>query len=248
MLFRSDSVRHKFPLQATYFRRVLPHVCGFPTLRVLRSIRLPISIRWAFPFHGDAPPTCTAFRIRHLGSGIALSPGFPLRASITVYPTTAFPQPGANGASQVLQRISSYMPQPENSDGHPHPHLNGCFILASGNVKSLAIRSKLISKLYQLSGYAVTPAACRMLCVRFNCFVRQHKNRRLRRSCNTRYGWVASPYPTGTFTRLDAPSLSWRDNVAVHPAEGRRAAPLPRIGCNGLLAFTLYPSPELNAS
>ncbi len=24
-------------------------------------------------------------------------------------------------------------------------------------------------------------------------------------------------------------------NVAVHPAEGRRAAPLPRIGCNGLL-------------
>ena len=35
MLFRSDSVRHKFPLQATYFRRVLPHVRGFPTLRVL---------------------------------------------------------------------------------------------------------------------------------------------------------------------------------------------------------------------
>jgi hypothetical protein len=83
MLFRSDSVRHKFPLQATYFRRVLPHVRGFPTLRVLRSIRLPISIRWAFPFHGDAPPTCTAFRFRHLGSGIALSPGFPLRASIS---------------------------------------------------------------------------------------------------------------------------------------------------------------------
>ena len=24
-------------------------------------------------------------------------------------------------------------------------------------------------------------------------------------------------------------------NVAVHPAEGRREAPLPRIGCNGLL-------------
>ena len=23
-------------------------------------------------------------------------------------------------------------------------------------------------------------------------------------------------------------------NVAVHPAEGRRGAPLPRIGCNGL--------------
>ena len=38
-----------------------------------------------------------------------------------------------------------------------------------GNVKTLAIRNKLISKLYQLSGYAVTPAAYRILCV---CFVR----------------------------------------------------------------------------
>jgi hypothetical protein len=26
-------------------------------------------------------------------------------------------------------------------------------------------------------------------------------------------------------------------NVAVHPAEGRREAPLPRIGCNGWLAI-----------
>ena len=50
MLFRSDSVRHKFPLRATYFRQVLPHVRGFPTLRVLRLIRLPIGIRRAFPF------------------------------------------------------------------------------------------------------------------------------------------------------------------------------------------------------
>ena len=29
-------------------------------------------------------------------------------------------------------------------------------------------------------------------------------------------------------------------NVAVHPAEGRREAPLPRIGCNGSLDLT-YP-------
>ncbi|MGH8652839.1 MAG: hypothetical protein ACREYE_12025, partial [Gammaproteobacteria bacterium] len=31
---------------------------------------------------------------------------------------------------------------------------------------------------------------------------------------NTRYGWVASPYPTGTLTLQDAPSFSQRDNVA----------------------------------
>ncbi|MGH8654090.1 MAG: hypothetical protein ACREYE_18840, partial [Gammaproteobacteria bacterium] len=30
---------------------------------------------------------------------------------------------------------------------------------------------------------------------------------------NTRYGWVASPYPTGTLTLQDAPSFSQRDNV-----------------------------------
>lgn len=28
-------------------------------------------------------------------------------------------------------------------------------------------------------------------------------------------------------------------NVAVHPAEGRREAPLPRVGCNGLLCVSI---------
>lgn len=41
MLFQPYSVRHKFPLRVTYFRRVLPHVRGFPARGVLRSIRLP---------------------------------------------------------------------------------------------------------------------------------------------------------------------------------------------------------------
>ena len=50
MLIRSDSVRHKFPLRATYFCQVLPRVRGFPTLGVLRLIRLPRHIRRAFPF------------------------------------------------------------------------------------------------------------------------------------------------------------------------------------------------------
>ena len=46
-------------------------------------------------------------------------------------------------------------------------------MLASGYVKTLAIRHKLVSKLYQLSGHAVAPTACRILCVRFTYFVRQ---------------------------------------------------------------------------
>src|SRR3989304_5122725 len=50
VLLRSDCVRHEGPVRAAYFRPVLSHVRGFPTLRVLRWIRLPKSIRRAFPF------------------------------------------------------------------------------------------------------------------------------------------------------------------------------------------------------
>ena len=95
----------------------------------------------SFPFHSTPSPTCAAFRLCRLGSGINPFPGFPLRVSIPLYLTTAFPQPGAYGASQVLQRISSCMPQPEDSGGHPHPHPDGCFMLASVNVKTLAVRN-----------------------------------------------------------------------------------------------------------
>src|SRR5215831_3084814 len=48
---------------------------------------------------------------------------------------------------------------------------------------------------------------------------------RLRLGRKTRYGWVASPYPTGTFTLPEMPSLSWRDNARHEPlpeAEAQR--------------------------
>src|SRR5215470_13148910 len=51
-LAHTDPVRHvrdEFPFRAACFRRVLPHVVGFPHRRVLRSIRLPNHIRRAFP-------------------------------------------------------------------------------------------------------------------------------------------------------------------------------------------------------
>jgi hypothetical protein len=44
---------------------------------------------------------------------------------------------------------------------------------------------------------------------------------RLRHGRKTRYGWVARPYPTGTFTLQETPSLSWRDNAG---RQARRAA------------------------
>ena len=51
---------------------------------------------------------------------------------------------------------------------------------------------------------------------------------RLRHGRKTRYGWVASPYPTGTFTLQETPSLSWRDNAA-------RQARLEAVACTRLL-------------
>src|SRR2546428_13232582 len=40
---------------------------------------------------------------------------------------------------------------------------------------------------------------------------------RLRHGRKTRYGWVASPYPTGTYTLQETPSFSWRDNAGRQP-------------------------------
>jgi hypothetical protein len=40
---------------------------------------------------------------------------------------------------------------------------------------------------------------------------------RLRHGRKTRYGWVASPYPTGTFTLQEMPSFSWRDYAGPQP-------------------------------
>ena len=77
MLLRSNDVRHKFPLRAPYFRQVLPHVHGFPTLRVLCLIRhlmgirrdSPLTVFLRLPVRFSLPP----FRFRY-GS----VSGFPL--------------------------------------------------------------------------------------------------------------------------------------------------------------------------
>jgi hypothetical protein len=40
-----------------------------------------------------------------------------------------------------------------------------------------------------------------------------HANLRLRTSRKTRYGWLAKPYPTGTFTLLVVTSFACRTNA-----------------------------------
>ena len=43
---------------------------------------------------------------------------------------------------------------------------------------------------------------------------------RFRHGRKTRYGWVANPYPTGTFTLQETPSFAWRENGVRYPLVG----------------------------
>ena len=70
-------VRDECPFRAACFRRDLPHVVGFPHLGVLRSIRLPNRIRWAFPVTVllHLPVTCSTTMRRFQHCSVS---GFPL--------------------------------------------------------------------------------------------------------------------------------------------------------------------------
>src|SRR5262244_4031698 len=127
MLFRSD-------------------MSGMSVLSGLRASVESFPMWWAFPTSEyyaryDSPTaygglslsqyssTCLArVRSQCVGSSIVLCPGFPFRASGAVDHTLAFSTAGTSGASQVLRRLSSCMPRPEDSGGPPPPRLVGGFV------------------------------------------------------------------------------------------------------------------------
>ena len=86
------------------------------------------------------------------------------------------------------------------------------FRIAFQDVKTVGIRNKAISKLYQHFRerdfpYGLQNALCTLAlqyCSRLTP---------LRSRTNTRYGRAANPYPTGTLTRQETPSFARRDNV-----------------------------------
>jgi hypothetical protein len=137
------------PVRAASFRQALPLVRGFPTLGVLRLIRLPIRIRRAFPLtvllrlpveRSTSPP-----RFRH--SSVS---GFPLPCLKSRIPAcNAFPSQEPMGPPKFFDvslpacrglwtpadlRILA------NTDALVWP---------SVSVKSLGVRHKLVSKLSQ---------------------------------------------------------------------------------------------------
>jgi hypothetical protein len=64
------------------------------------------------------------------------------------------------------------------------------------------------------SGWCDTPLAYRFLGLRFTTLVHLWRQKKklppspLRQRRKTRYGWVVSPYPTGTFTPQEASSFA----------------------------------------
>ena len=139
---RSHGVRQTCPVRATSFRHVLPHVGGFPDLRVLGLRRHPRSIPRAVP---------VTRRLRWPGMGATAEPrvphgsvsGFPLPCLRSCIPDFCGVLPsGASGASHVLVRLASCMPRPEDSGGPAPPRLHGGARLAFGSVNTLGVRHK----------------------------------------------------------------------------------------------------------
>ena len=101
----------------------------------------------------------------------------------------------------------------------------GDLVLPSVGVKTLGDWNA-ISELYQLSESTVSPTAYIILCVRFVLFVRRISTDSAERR-NTRYGWLARPYPTRTFTLQDTPSFAWHAN-----AKDKRHSKRSRLLCD----------------
>jgi hypothetical protein len=167
-------VRDAWPCRAACFRRVLPHVVGFPHRRVLCSIRPPKRIRRAFPL---------PVLLRLPRTMVPSDAQVPALCRVRVSP--AGPQEletrrrccswgGAFGASHVLRRLSAGMPRPADSGGPAPPCHNGCACVACG-VREHPRRPPHapLRSCASTAGCAVPPAASRIRCRRFAHLVRR---------------------------------------------------------------------------
>src|SRR5215216_7445373 len=70
-----------------------------------------------------------------------------------------------------------------------------------------------LSGLYQTSGRCGLPYGLHGSLCTLQTFRSVRLSTLLLRICNTRYGWLVRPYPAGTCTLQEAPSLSWRTRL-----------------------------------
>src|SRR5882672_10644668 len=121
------------------------------------------------------------------------------------------------------------MPRPEDPGRPSSISPKRCCCVGFRCVKTVAVCFNALTRLYQTSGTCAFPCGLHgSLCtLRMLRSVLLH----LLHIRNTWYGWVASPYPTGTCTLQEAPSFAWRTN-----------ARLLGVACKPMLGLAVVPS------
>jgi len=143
---------------------------------VLRqSLRFHPSSVSGFPplcLHSCIPSLCRPHRVWIPAQfRVRVTPSVPRR--LYIRPVLS-PRREPFGASRVLRHFSSHLPRPEDSGGPSIPLPKWVsLVLPSVYVKTLGVRNKLISKLYQHFRARVAPTAYGILCLRLAHFVRR---------------------------------------------------------------------------
>jgi hypothetical protein len=126
--------------------------------------------------------------------------------------------------------------------------LLGVLVLPSADVKPSASATTAFRSCTGTSGRAVTPTAYRILCLRFAQIlfvVSPSLLSPLSTGRKTRYGWLAKPYPAGTFTLQETPSFLGAKRLTAYRCQVQGAEsqatltglarlpdqPCPRQGC-----------------
>ena len=154
-----------------------PSPCGGlspPQSTMLDTTPQPHTV--GFPCDSTPPPACLLFhsdaKIPALFR-IRVSPSVP-QELYTIH--RRFPQAGTFGASQVLRRLSSCMPRPEDSGGPAPPRqsrMGACCLRERSNPRRPQSPCRSCTS---TSGDAAPPAAYRILCLRFVHLVRQGRD------------------------------------------------------------------------
>jgi hypothetical protein len=120
--------------------------------------------------------------------------------------------------------FSPHMPRSLWTPAGPREHhQRGSFCVGFWLIKTIATCFSLHNgAISRLQGSAASLVAYVVPCVRFSCIVRL---KHLLYSCNTRYGWLVRPYPAGTYTLQETPSLL---GALTRELSGERCEP-PRL-------------------
>jgi hypothetical protein len=179
---------------------------GFPHRRVLCSRRLPTRLRWACPVTGllHLPASCCTATLRFQPGSVS---GWPLPCLKSWRPYTVVgqgqerwgPPKGFDASLPACHglRTPAALPLLANPDGRVWP--SGAFKPSASAIA--------MSQLYQHFRGRGSPCGLQATLSTLRPSCSRGSSPRLRHGRKTRYGWVARPYPTGTFTLQETPSF-----------------------------------------